>query len=397
MKYLIAFTILLISTIGFSQTKYELTYNTMKSCDSTGHVDSLSHQFKIVVNSNSNGDLKLINEAGDESIFAATSSASTGIKDGYKYSGFNALDDAGRKINIKIFESDHIGTCLHYDLFNGDIFFYNKYDRDTLFHDNGKILQVTDYDQLIETNYFENGKIQSTGSIAYYRLTYYENPKLEDEHYKLFMVKNSDWEYFYESGEIEERGLYDVGYRDEEWVAYYKNGRKKSIKNYGGRIIDGDQIGEEKQYNSDGTLKEINNYNGLGRLSEWEIYENNKLVKKGKVNREGDRITTWEKPEIFHVNFKNSCTQTINVLVHCVNLDGEWETHAWYVLDPGKEAFVQRTKNSSVFFHAHSKDKKLIWGGTDTYKMFGEEEFGLKKWIFNNLDKQKQTKNFVCN
>lgn len=384
MKYLIVFSIIFSSALSFSQTKYELTYNTLKSYDATGDVDSLSMNSTIVVNFNSNGDLKVIREDGAEIIFIATGSIFREIEDGHSYSKFNAVDGDGDELTVVIFDSD-LGTYLHYSSLNEGICFYNKFNVDTLFYDNGKVLRVTNYDKLIETNYFENGEIESIGAIV------------QSEIDESFFRKHGDWKFYYNNGQIKERGLIELGQYDGEWYEYYENGNKKSIKNYLGRSGFGkkDQIGEEKLYNSNGSLKEVNEYGAMGLL-EWEIYESNELIKKGKISYEGERITTWEKPEIFHVNFRNGCSQLINVLIYSENLDGEWETDAWYVIEPGEIAFVQKTKNSSVYYHAHSKDNNLIWGGTDIYKMEGDENYGLKKWSFYDLNIQKQTKKLTC-
>lgn len=105
--------------------------------------------------------------------------------------------------------------------------------------------QTPDYKIELEQkkDFFENGKVKASGSVN----------KLAGPGKA---VKEYQWKYYYESGQLKENGAYKAGKKTGQWTGYHHNGKIKLIGNF----VDNKKSGEWKLFDDTGKLIKTINY-----------------------------------------------------------------------------------------------------------------------------------------
>jgi len=69
----------------------------------------------------------------------------------------------------------------------------------------------------------------------------------------------------------------------------------------------------------------------------------------------------------YTVFFKNHCYRRIETAIRYKNVNGEWTTDGWWVLDEGETRAVANSKNTVFYSYAHTTkndvNRKLYWSG----------------------------------
>lgn len=96
----------------------------------------------------------------------------------------------------------------------------------------GTIRAQESYTEVVVENYYDNGKMESVGTLAK-------------------GIKHGKWVYFSESGKMERIGWYVWGIKDGKWIYFHENGRYKSEGDY----QEGKKVGEWYFYDPEGDLE----------------------------------------------------------------------------------------------------------------------------------------------
>ena len=112
-----------------------------------------------------------------------------------------------------------------------------------------------------------------------------------------------EWEFYYDSGQLEYIGKYKDGKEDGEWEGYWDNGQLSSVRNYKdgekdgvwefyydfgalqykGKYEDGILDGLEELYSEDGYLMRKGNYSDGKKEGYWEYFNEDGTVEAEKT------------------------------------------------------------------------------------------------------------------
>lgn len=66
-----------------------------------------------------------------------------------------------------------------------------------------------------------------------------------------------------------------------------------------------------------------------------------------------------------------------------VRVNKEWKTIAFQEIEPGQKVGpIAHTDNRTVYFHAHSEDRKMLWGTNDLFRNLNGVRTGLRRVEF---------------
>jgi len=95
----------------------------------------------------------------------------------------------------------------------------------------------------------------------------------------------------------------------------------------------------------------------------------------------------------FDITFKNECSNTIQLAIQLVQLDGELTTKGWYWLSPGDTSHIEYTGSSTLYFYATGRDG--VWEG-DHDTAFRGAIYRFKKISIEGLPPGKVTQSLSC-
>ena len=127
-----------------------------------------------------------------------------------------------------------------------------------------------------ESNYFENGKVESEGIIKEERkekawIYFYPNGKVKQEIYYREGKPFEKAKYYYENGNINIEAEYDdVGLKSGYWETYSNIGKLLSKGNY----AQGRKVENWHYYNTEGSLEKEEKLDNFGRYEYVNIYNN---------------------------------------------------------------------------------------------------------------------------
>lgn len=124
------------------------------------------------------------------------------------------------------------------------------------------------------------------------------------------IIKNGDWEWYFENGELGELGSHQNNEKDGEWKWYFKDGALKATGNY----ENGKPIGLRKWYYNHGDVYCTGQYNQGRRNGEWKWYSAGNELRTA-INFNNDTVIAYtildKKGEII---LKNSDTGETKII-----------------------------------------------------------------------------------
>jgi hypothetical protein len=109
-----------------------------------------------------------------------------------------------------------------------------------------------------------------------------------------------------------------------------------------------------------------------------------------KVVESGFKPLAANNPAKFQMHFQSTCNETMSVLIYFKNMADAWEAKGWYNLAPGKDMYVENTRNRLFYYYARSKSHE--WKGAKTFAFAGtnysfrektipEKDWGVTKTV----------------
>jgi hypothetical protein len=85
----------------------------------------------------------------------------------------------------------------------------------------------------------------------------------------------------------------------------------------------------------------------------------------------------------FRLYFENSCDEDASVLLYLKNLDDKWEARGWYSIAPGKNIYLEDTRNRIYYYYASSKNH--AWKGEKVFP-FKKTNYGFREKTIQDKD-----------
>jgi hypothetical protein len=102
-----------------------------------------------------------------------------------------------------------------------------------------------------------------------------------------------------------------------------------------------------------------------------------------KVAQSGWQSFAVDQRPRFRLHFENSCSEETSVLLYIKNMADKWESRGWYTVAPGKDLYLDDTRNRTFYYYARSKNN--TWKGEKIFS-FKNTNYSFREKIIQDKD-----------